>query len=92
MPALSRHFALCIFSKVRRDLIAQMISMANTKNVNTNGITSVSQGQCVAMVRISTATETKNKIQYKFLFLLCNSIWKNFGKNRRGAEISKDIF
>lgn len=48
-----------------------MISIANTKKVNTNGITSVSQGQLVAMVNSNRAVETKNRIQYKPLFLFC---------------------
>jgi hypothetical protein len=69
-----------------------MISIANTKKVNTKGITSVSQGQCAKMVKISTAVDTANKIQYKFLFLLCSSIWKNFGKNRRGSGNSNYFF
>jgi hypothetical protein len=47
--------------------------MARTKKVNTNGITSVSQGQLVAMVKSSRAVETKNSIQYKPLFLFCIS-------------------
>lgn len=52
--------------------------MANTKKVNTNGITRVSQGQLVKMVNNSRAVEIKNNIQYKLLFLLCISMPKNF--------------
>jgi hypothetical protein len=69
-----------------------MMSIARTKKVNTNGITNVSQGQFVAMVKIRMATETKNKIQNNPLFLLCNSIRKIFGKNRRGNQKTKDFF
>jgi hypothetical protein len=36
----------------------------------------------VAMVKSKRAVATKNRIQYKPLFLLCTSIWKIFGKNR----------
>lgn len=68
------------------------MSNASTKNVNTNGRISVSHGQCVAMAKINTAVEIKNRIQYKPLFLFCISIWENFGKNRRGGDITKDNF
>ena len=69
-----------------------MMPIANTKNVNTNGRRSVSQGQWVTTAKTVSATNTKNKIRYSPLFLLCISMWKNFGKNRRGGEITKDIF
>jgi hypothetical protein len=44
------------------------------------------------MVNSKTATDTKNRIQYKFLFLFCISIGKNFGKNRRGLQKTKEYF
>ena len=56
------------------------MSMARTKKVNTNGIISVNQGQCVAMAKINTATEIKNNIQYNPLFLLCISMRRNFSQ------------
>ena len=56
------------------------MSIAKTKNVNTNGIIRVSQGQLVAMVKIKRAVDIKNNIQYKPLFLLLISIWENFSQ------------
>jgi hypothetical protein len=93
MPAHGRHIILSfqkLFGGV--NCSAYTMSKASTKNVNTNGRISVSQGQCVAMDKINTAVEIKNRIQYKPLFLFCISIWENFGKNRRGVDTTKDIF
>ena len=55
-----------------------MMSIANTKKVNTKGIINVNQGQLVAIVKIKSAVETKNNNQYKPLFLLFISMWENF--------------
>jgi|GEM_PF-2934466 len=57
-----------------------MMSIANTKKVNTKGITNVSQGQLVAIVNNNTAVEIKNKIQYKPVFLLFISMWEKFSQ------------
>lgn len=70
----------------------QIIPIAKTKNVKTNGRINVSQGQCVAMASTVSATATKNKIRYNPLFLFCISIRKNFGKNRLRGGTAKDIF
>ena len=65
------------------------MSIAKTKNVNTNGKIKVSQGQWNTMAATNAKTDTKNNNQYIPLFLLFISIAKNFGKNRRRPQIKK---
>lgn len=79
MPAISRHFRLS-YNLIILQVRAYTISIANTKNVNTNGITSVNQGQLVAIVNSRMAVEIKNNIQYKPLFLFFISMWENFSQ------------
>jgi hypothetical protein len=64
-----------------------MISMAKTKKVVTNGIISVSQGQCVTIASASAAEETKNNNQYKPLDLRFTSMEINFCKNMGSQAI-----
>ena len=52
----------------------QIISIAITKNVVTNGRINVSQGQCVMMAITNAAVEIKNNSQYKPLDLFLTSI------------------
>jgi hypothetical protein len=64
-----------------------MISMARTKNVVTNGISSVSQGQCVMIATASAAEDIKNNNQYKPLDLRFTSMEINFCKNMGSQAI-----
>lgn len=57
-----------------------MISIASTKNVVTKGRINVSQGQCVAIARISAATEIRNNTQYKPFDLFFTSILRILAK------------
>lgn len=51
-----------------------IISIAFTKNVVTNGNINVSQGQWVAIAKTNAATEMKNNIHIKPLFLVAEDI------------------
>ncbi len=57
-----------------------MIPIANTKEVSTNGMISVSQGQCKTMARTNAAVERKNNNQYRLFDLCFISIDKIFAK------------
>ncbi len=59
-----------------------MIPIANTKEVSTNGMISVSQGQCKTMARTNAAVERKNNNQYMPFDLCFISINNGFCKNR----------
>lgn len=51
-----------------------IMSIANTKNVHTNGMISVSHSQLVKIANSRAAVETKNNNQYVPLFLLFTSM------------------
>ncbi len=57
-----------------------MIPIANTKEVSTNGMISVSQGQCKTMASTNAAVERKNNNQYRPFDLCFISIDKIFAK------------
>jgi hypothetical protein len=60
-----------------------MISMANTKNVTTNGMIRVNQGQCKKMAASSAIVEAKNKSQYRpvdFFFTSIEIIFAKIGE------------
>lgn len=60
-----------------------MISMASTKNVVTNGMIRVSQGQCKKMAASRAITDAKNKSQYRpvdFFFTSIEIIFAKIGE------------
>lgn len=62
------------------------MSIANTKNVVTNGNIRVSQGQWVAIATTSAAVEIKNNNQYKPRRFLFTSMKKILRKNRADTD------
>ena len=67
-------------------IFAYMRSIASTKEVSTNGMISVSQGQCAQMANNNAAVEIKKIIQYSPVDFFLTSMLPNFFKNK--AEIA----
>lgn len=61
---------------------SHIMSIASTKEVSTNGIISVSQGQCDQMANSRAAVEIKKMIQYKPVDFFLTSMLRNFFKNK----------